>query len=87
MKIRHKIEFLGKSYTHLSDNTKELDASTLFVSTPRNAQFIQEVKQNNQAILDFKELAKYFDIPSCIIGITGYSGPSPPSPSLRIISQ
>lgn len=74
MKIRHKIEFLGKSYTHLSDNTKELDASTLFVSTPRNAQFIQEVKQNNQAILDFKELAKYFDIPSCIIGITGTNG-------------
>ncbi len=74
MKIKHKIEFLGKSYTHLSDNTKELDSSTLFVSTPRNASFIQEVKQNNQAILDFKHLAKYFDIPSCIIGITGTNG-------------
>lgn len=74
MKIFHPITFRNKPYRYLSDHSKDLDSQTLFVRTPRNSEFCQEIAKNGGDILDFKELSHYFDIPSCVIGITGTNG-------------
>lgn len=72
MKIEHRIFYRDRLYQYLSDDTRELDALTLFVLTPRNKRFYQASKIEH--VLDFKELSKYFTFPKTLIGVTGTNG-------------
>lgn len=55
MKIQKRIVFEGKTYEFLSDDSRELDSSTLFVRTKRNAAFMPVA--DTRADLDSAKLA------------------------------
>ncbi|WP_104697424.1 MULTISPECIES: UDP-N-acetylmuramoyl-L-alanyl-D-glutamate--2,6-diaminopimelate ligase [unclassified Helicobacter] len=74
MKIDFMINYEGREYQYLSDNTRDDAENVLFVETPRNKEFAEAFKRSNRAVLNYKELKKYFSFPSKIIGITGTNG-------------
>lgn len=69
MKIAKSCTYQGVAYTHLSDDTRELDSATLFVRTKRNAHFAP-----NHPTIPAHELATIFAPLPKIIGITGTNG-------------
>ncbi|WP_163535196.1 UDP-N-acetylmuramoyl-L-alanyl-D-glutamate--2,6-diaminopimelate ligase [Helicobacter suis] len=74
MKISKEIQ-IGRCFTHLSDDTRELDQDTLLVQTPTNTRFVQEyLKEHRVPFIHAKELKKYFNTDVRIIGITGTNG-------------
>lgn len=76
MKIAYKIEFNQKEYEFLSDNSKDLqnNEKTLFVQTPRNGEYAEEMRKNGYEVLSYTHLKNYFTFPKKIIGITGTNG-------------
>jgi UDP-N-acetylmuramoyl-L-alanyl-D-glutamate--2,6-diaminopimelate ligase len=70
---RVKINFEYKNYKYLTDNTKELDENTLFLSTAQN-----KIYQNNSKIKEKitpKELIKIWNLEDIkIVGVTGTNG-------------
>lgn len=69
MKIAKFCVYQGAAYTHLSDDSRELDSSTLFVRTLTNAPFTP-----NHPSIEAKQLAGLFAPLPKIIGITGTNG-------------
>ena len=69
MKIAKSCVYQGAAYTHLSDDSRELDSSTLFVRTLTNAPFTP-----NHPSIEAKQLAGLFAPLPKIIGITGTNG-------------
>lgn len=69
MKITKPCVYQGVAYTHLSDDSRELDSHTLFVRTPLNATFTPD-----HPSIEAKQLAELFAPLPKIIGITGTNG-------------
>ncbi|STP12537.1 UDP-N-acetylmuramoylalanyl-D-glutamate--2,6-dia mi ligase [Helicobacter mustelae] len=76
MKIERSIEFRGKEYAFLSDDSREAqsDEAVLFVETSRNVLFAEQMRKEGRDILHYRDLKEYFTFPAQIIGITGTNG-------------
>lgn len=71
MKINKVISKNGRRFESLSDDSRDLsDPSCLFVKTTMNARYYQD----DFSSIDEGDLARYFKLPSKIIGITGTNG-------------
>lgn len=69
MKLAKPCVYAGVQYSHLSDDSREIDSSTLFVRTLTNAPFTP-----NHPSIEASELAGIFAPLPKIIGITGTNG-------------
>lgn len=69
MKLAKPCVYAGVQYSHLSDDSRELDSHTLFVRTPLNAAFTPD-----HPSIEAKQLAGLFAPLPKIIGITGTNG-------------
>lgn len=69
MKLAKPCVYAGVQYSHLSDDSRELDSSTLFVRTPLNAAFTPD-----HPSIEASGLASIFAPLPKIIGITGTNG-------------
>lgn len=76
MKIQKHIEYNGKTYDFLSDDSRDIgdDEKVLFVHTKQNTPFVDEIKKQGKDILEAQDLKKYFNMNPKIIGITGTNG-------------
>ncbi|MDO7253747.1 UDP-N-acetylmuramoyl-L-alanyl-D-glutamate--2,6-diaminopimelate ligase [Helicobacter cappadocius] len=76
MKIQKRIEYNGKIYNFLSDDSRDVinNSDSLFVHTKQNSSFVNEVKKHKLDILQARDLKKYFKMTPKIIGITGTNG-------------
>ncbi|MCE3039538.1 UDP-N-acetylmuramoyl-L-alanyl-D-glutamate--2,6-diaminopimelate ligase [Helicobacter anatolicus] len=76
MKITYTINFNHKNYNFLSDRAQEAQENqeVLFVQTPRNKIFAEQMRTLGYDILHYSDLKKYFSFPNKIIGITGTNG-------------
>lgn len=70
-----KIEFnLKKGFSFLTDNTKEVDTSTLFLKTYQNSNYFNTL-ENKPLFIDVKELIELWKIKNIkIVGVTGTNG-------------
>ncbi len=70
MKLQKQCRFQGREYAFLSDDSREIDAQTLFVQTKTNALFTP----SNTPFIAAKDLPHIFSQIPKIIGITGTNG-------------
>ncbi|BCZ17243.1 UDP-N-acetylmuramoylalanyl-D-glutamate--2, 6-diaminopimelate ligase MurE [Helicobacter sp. NHP19-003] len=76
MKHFYPIAHNAQNFTHLSEDTRELDTSTLLVQTPSNAPFVQAhlAKEPKTPTIHALELYKLLNLNLKIVGITGTNG-------------
>ncbi|PAF53001.1 UDP-N-acetylmuramoyl-L-alanyl-D-glutamate--2,6-diaminopimelate ligase [Helicobacter sp. 13S00482-2] len=76
MKIKKDIQYNGKTYNFISDDSRDAikHPNVLFVHTKQNTSFVDQIKTQNLDILQARDLKKYFKMTPKIIGITGTNG-------------
>lgn len=74
MQIIKNINHNNKAFTRISDNTKDIDSTTLFVLTKQNQKYTQNLTLEKQNTIESKHLNLIFSMPKKIIGITGTNG-------------
>ncbi|CRF48930.1 UDP-N-acetylmuramoylalanyl-D-glutamate--2,6-diaminopimelate ligase [Helicobacter heilmannii] len=76
MRHFYPITHYNRSFTHLSEDTRELDNCTLLVQTPSNAPFVQVylAKEPTTPTIHALELYKLLKLSLQIVGVTGTNG-------------
>ncbi|BEG57219.1 UDP-N-acetylmuramoylalanyl-D-glutamate--2,6-diaminopimelate ligase MurE [Helicobacter sp. NHP21005] len=76
MKHFYPLTYNAQNFTHLSEDTRELDNSTLLVQTPSNAPFVQAhlAKEPKTPTIHALELYGLLNLSLKIVGVTGTNG-------------
>jgi len=74
VKIQNDINYKGKSYSYISDNTADISDDVLFVKTTQNSKYFDALQTKSEYITP-KELIFLWDLEDIkLIGITGTNG-------------